>query len=89
VIRVDFTRFLHGEIYSPIRQTSYAQYISLTEAYRKFQYLRILPQTQLYMPPEALPGMVSPARAAGALGDFRQGRIFGDYNLKFGARLGF
>ena len=88
-IRIDLSRYARSGLYSPVRETSYSRFNSLTEAYRKFQPIRITPQFQIYLPSAMLPGMVSPSRAAGTVGDFRQERIFREYTVRLGSRVQF
>jgi RHS repeat-associated protein len=86
--RLNLIGYSHGGTYSPLRQTSYARYISLAEAYRKFQNVRLLPLFPTYMQPAMLPGTVSPVEAARGTGELQQ-RNFGNFSLGFSARYGF
>ena len=75
VVRISYTSLIRGELFSPVRATTYAQFINLTEAYRKFRYVNLVPRIQLPVL-SRISGVQSPAAANGAVGDRREQNLF-------------
>jgi RHS repeat-associated protein len=80
VVRISYTSFARGGLFSPVRATTYAQFLNLTEAYRKFRYLNLVPRIQLPLSP-LIPGLQRPAEANSAAGDRHEQNLFRNFQL--------
>jgi RHS repeat-associated protein len=86
-VGIQIAGLVRGEINTPVRRTSFSQYISLTEAYRKFGTVRVFPQSSMGMRSMRIPGVISVNEAARATDDFRSERNLRTYN--FSSRFDF